>query len=139
MNREEWVNKGFVDEPVDKSIDLKAAINELKKELATLEKGKNTETKNTISDTEKTSKNTTTKTEPVKKLSFKEQKEYAEIEAIIAETEGKLKVVQLQMSQNASDYGKLNELTKEETALQEKLDYLMERWAYLEELAENSK
>ena len=109
------------------------------KELATLEKGKNTETKNTISDTEKTSKNTTTKTEPVKKLSFKEQKEYAEIEAIIAETEGKLKVVQLQMSQNASDYGKLNELTKEETALQEKLDYLMERWAYLEELAENSK
>ena len=55
------------------------------------------------------------------------------------ETEGKLKVVQLQMSQNASDYGKLNELTKEETALQEKLDYLMERWAYLEELAENSK
>lgn len=80
-----------------------------------------------------------TKTEPVKKLSFKEQKEYAEIEAIIAETEGKLKVIQLQMSQNASDYGKLNELTKEETALQERLDYLMERWAYLEELAENSK
>lgn len=32
MNREEWVNKGFVNEPVDKSIDLKAAINELKKE-----------------------------------------------------------------------------------------------------------
>ena len=32
MNREEWVNKGFVDESVDKSIDLKAAINELKKE-----------------------------------------------------------------------------------------------------------
>ena len=32
MNREEWVNKGFVDEPVYKSIDLKAAINELKKE-----------------------------------------------------------------------------------------------------------
>ena len=32
MNREEWVNKRFVDEPVDKSIDLKAAINELKKE-----------------------------------------------------------------------------------------------------------
>ena len=32
MKREEWVNKGFVDEPVDKSIDLKAAINELKKE-----------------------------------------------------------------------------------------------------------
>lgn len=36
MNREEWVNKGFVDEPVDKSIDLKAAINELKKEKNTV-------------------------------------------------------------------------------------------------------
>lgn len=71
-----------------------------------------------------------------KKLSFKEQREYDEIEAIIAETEGELKVVQLQMTQNASDYGKLNELTKEETRLQEKLDYLMERWAYLEEIVE---
>lgn len=73
-----------------------------------------------------------------KKLTFKEQKEYAEIESIIAETEGKLKVIQLQMSQSASDYGKLNELSKEEQIIQEKLDYLMERWAYLEELAENS-
>ena len=71
-----------------------------------------------------------------KKLSFKEQREYDEIEAIIAETEGELKVVQLQMTQNASDYGKLNELTKEETRLQEKLDYLMERWTYLEEIVE---
>ena len=69
-------------------------------------------------------------------LSLKEQREYDEIEAIIAETEGELKVVQLQMTQNASDYGKLNELTKEETRLQEKLDYLMERWAYLEEIVE---
>lgn len=71
-----------------------------------------------------------------KKLSFKEQREYDEIEDVIAATEGELKVVQLQMAQNASDYGKLNELTKEETRLQEKLDYLMERWTYLEEIVE---
>lgn len=32
MNKEKWLIKGFVDEPVDKSIDLKKAINELKKE-----------------------------------------------------------------------------------------------------------
>ena len=74
-----------------------------------------------------------------KKLSFKEQREYDEIEAVIASTEGELKVVQLQMAQNASDYGKLNELTKEETRLQEKLEYLLERWTYLEEIVENSK
>lgn len=71
-----------------------------------------------------------------KKFTFKEQREYDEIEAVIAETEGELKVVQLQMAQNASDYGRLNELTKEETRLQEKLDHLLERWTYLEEIAE---
>lgn len=32
MNREEWMKKGFVNEPVDKSIDLKEAIRALKKE-----------------------------------------------------------------------------------------------------------
>lgn len=32
MNKEEWVNKGFVNEPIADGVDLKAAINELKKE-----------------------------------------------------------------------------------------------------------
>lgn len=32
MNREEWVKKGYVDEPVDKSMDLKAEIKRLCKE-----------------------------------------------------------------------------------------------------------
>lgn len=32
MNKEEWVNKGFVNEPIADGLDLKAAINELKKE-----------------------------------------------------------------------------------------------------------
>ncbi|WP_319504304.1 quinolinate synthase NadA [Bacteroides graminisolvens] len=32
MNKEKWLIKGFADEPVDKSIDLKKAINKLKKE-----------------------------------------------------------------------------------------------------------
>ena len=32
MNKEKWLIKGFADEPVDKSIDLKKATNELKKE-----------------------------------------------------------------------------------------------------------
>ena len=71
-----------------------------------------------------------------RKLTFKEQKEYAEIEALIASKEGELKVTQLQMAQNAADYGRLNELSKEEARLQEELEHLMERWAYLEEIAE---
>lgn len=103
------------------------------RELAQLaEKKKTTETKTVKEDknTKPREKNTP------RKLSFKEQKEYAEIEDVIASVEGELKVVQLQMSQNSSDYGKLNELTKEETRLQERLDYLMDRWSYLEEIAE---
>ena len=67
------------------------------------------------------------------------QKEYAEIEGIIASKEGELKVVQLQMEQNAANYGKLNELSKEESRLQAELEHLMERWAYLEEIAENQQ
>ena len=79
------------------------------------------------------------RTESKQKLSFKEQKEYAEIEGIIASKEGELKVVQLQMEQNAASYGKLNELSKEESRLQAELEHLMDRWAYLEEIAENQQ
>ncbi|MCI6100174.1 MAG: ABC-F family ATP-binding cassette domain-containing protein [Selenomonas sp.] len=73
-----------------------------------------------------------------KKLTFKEQKEYAEIEDIIASKEGELKATELLMQQNASDYGKLADLTKDQQRLQAELDHLMERWAYLEEVAESS-
>ncbi|SDO97039.1 ABC-F family ATP-binding cassette domain-containing protein [Selenomonas ruminantium] len=71
-----------------------------------------------------------------RRFTFKEQKEYAEIEGIIASKEGELKVVQLQMAENATDFGKLNELAKEETRLNAELEHLMERWEYLEAIAE---
>ncbi len=71
-----------------------------------------------------------------RRFTFKEQKEYAEIEGIIASKEGELKVVQLQMAENATNFGKLNELAKEETRLNAELEHLMERWEYLEAIAE---
>lgn len=71
-----------------------------------------------------------------RKLTFKEQKEYAEIEAVIASVEGELKVVELEMANNATNYGRLAELSREQERLRAKLDELMERWAYLEEIAE---
>ena len=73
-----------------------------------------------------------------KKLTFKEQKEYAEIEDVIASKEGELCATELLMQQNAADYSKLAELSKEQQRLQAELDHLMERWAYLEEVAESS-
>ena len=32
MNKEEWLKKGYVAEPVDKTLDLKAEINKLREE-----------------------------------------------------------------------------------------------------------
>ena len=32
MNKEEWLKTGYVAEPVDKTLDLKAEINKLRKE-----------------------------------------------------------------------------------------------------------
>ena len=72
---------------------------------------------------------------PKKKLTLGEEKEYAEIEAVIASKEGELRVVELQMAECAADYGRLNELTKEQQRLSGELEKLMDRWAYLEEFA----
>lgn len=84
------------------------------------------------------SKGADEKADRPKKLTFKEQKEYAEIEDIIASKEGELRATELLMQQNASDYGKLADLTKDQQRLQKELDHLMERWAYLEEIASQS-
>lgn len=73
-----------------------------------------------------------------KGLTMSEKHEYGEIEAIIASKEGELRMIHLQMTQFATDYDKIQELTKEETRVSGELEKLMERWAYLEEKAENS-
>lgn len=74
---------------------------------------------------------------PKKKgLTMSEKKEYSEIEAVIASKEGELKAVHLQMSQYAADYDKIRELSDEEVKVSAELEQLMERWAYLEEKAE---
>jgi len=75
-----------------------------------------------------------------RRLTFKEQREYEEIEVVIASVEGELKVVQQQMTECAgTDYSRLSELSQEELHLQSKLETLMERWEYLEETSELQK
>ena len=73
-----------------------------------------------------------------KGLSYNEAREYGEIEAVIASKESELKVVEMQMSMNGSDYDMLRELTVEQERLTAELDKLMDRWAYLEEKAQES-
>jgi ATP-binding cassette subfamily F protein uup len=67
-----------------------------------------------------------------KKLSFKEQKELAGLEAEIPNQEARLKDLERQMIGAATDYVRLNELTREHARLKAKLDKDLTRW---EELA----
>ncbi|TAH69436.1 MAG: ABC transporter ATP-binding protein [Anaerolineaceae bacterium] len=70
------------------------------------------------------------------KFSFKEQYEFDNIDAEIAELEQKLDVLRTLIQEASSDYIKLQELMTEKEVLNKKLDDKMERWIYLHELAE---
>lgn len=70
------------------------------------------------------------------KFSFKEQKEYAEIDDIIAELEGKISSMKLKIDEAAADYILLQQLLIEKEDLENKMQEKLERWVYLNELAE---
>lgn len=70
------------------------------------------------------------------KFSFKEQREYEEIDGVIAGLEEKIAQTEALIAQNASDYAALQELTAEKEELETQLTAKMERWVYLNDLAE---
>jgi ABC transport system ATP-binding/permease protein len=69
-------------------------------------------------------------------MTYKEQQDFAQIDAQIAQAEEELQTNLQKMNEAGSDFGKLNELTKLQQDLEHKLDELIERWTYLNELAE---
>ncbi len=71
-----------------------------------------------------------------RKLSFKEQREYEQIDGQIAACEQELKQVNAGIDSAGSDFTLLQNLVSSKEALEHKLDELLERWAYLTELAE---
>lgn len=73
------------------------------------------------------------------KFSYNEQKEYDTIEQAIAELEEKLEQLEEETAKAAHDFVRLNELTKEQEETKKLLEEKMERWMYLEELAEKIK
>ena len=73
------------------------------------------------------------------KFTFKEQQEFNTIEDDIQAIEDRLKAIDKEMSLNARDFVKLNQLTKEQEDLNAQLEYKMERWDYLMELDEKIK
>lgn len=70
------------------------------------------------------------------KFSFKEQKEFEEIDDKIAAVEEEIMIIDTKINQAASDYMLLEELTVLRLEIIKRQDYLLERWTYLNELAE---
>lgn len=70
------------------------------------------------------------------KFTYKEQKEYETIDADIAALEEKLEKLEQDLIANARDFVKLNEITKQKEETEAALEEKMERWMYLQDLAE---
>lgn len=93
------------------------------------EKQEATKPKNTVKSWKQNS--------PVKlKFSFKEAREYETIDDDIAELEEKLEKLDQDMVKNATNSVKLSELMQQKEETQAALDEKMERWVYLNDLAE---
>lgn len=70
------------------------------------------------------------------KFTWKEEREYETIEARIAEAESELEGLARAMTIAGSDYGQIAELAARQKEVEVKLEEMMERWEYLEDLAQ---
>ncbi|MEY8338670.1 ABC-F family ATP-binding cassette domain-containing protein [Lachnospiraceae bacterium 62-35] len=70
------------------------------------------------------------------KFSYQEQKDWETIEDEIAALEGRIEELEKQMEKEASNYSKLNELIAGKEEQEKILEEKMERWIYLNDLAD---
>lgn len=70
------------------------------------------------------------------KFTFSEQKEWQEIETQIALAEQTIEALEKEIETNVSDYAKLDQLVKDKAEAESKLETLMERWIYLNDIHE---
>ena len=70
------------------------------------------------------------------RFSFKEQREFYTIDEDIASLEEQIAAAEKEISANSSDYVKLQELSDKKTELEAQLNEKMDRWVYLNDLAE---
>lgn len=70
------------------------------------------------------------------KFTYKEQREFETIDEDISALEEKIAHLDEEIMKNATNSGKLNELTQEKEAAEEQLEEKMDRWVYLTDLAE---
>ncbi|CDE46055.1 aBC transporter related [Clostridium sp. CAG:411] len=84
----------------------------------------------------KTKKNYNKNREKKLKFTYAEQKEFETIDEDIATLEEQLDQIEKDILANAKDFVKLQELTDKKDEIQQQLDHKMERWVYLNDLAE---
>lgn len=70
------------------------------------------------------------------KFTYMEQKEYETIDDDIAKLEADIARVENEIEAAATEYGKLNELMAKKAQLEELLEEKMDRWVYLNDIAE---
>ncbi len=70
------------------------------------------------------------------KFSYKEQREFETIDDDIAALEQQIADAEAAIAEHASDYQKLQELTAQKEQLEQQLSEKMDRWVYLNDLAE---
>ncbi len=73
------------------------------------------------------------------KFTFKEQQEFDNIDSDILEIEKRIEDLNILSDKNSSDYVKLQEIMEEKSNLEGDLEVKMERWMYLNDLAEQIK
>lgn len=71
-----------------------------------------------------------------KKMTYQEQKDFETIEDDIAAIEERLDAIDTEMTRAASDFVQLAKLSEEKEKLSQELEQKMDRWMYLEELAQ---
>lgn len=73
------------------------------------------------------------------KFTYAEQKEYDTIDDDIASLESKIEELDGEIAGAATQYSRLNELMQEKTDVEAQLEHKMDRWVYLNDLAEKIK
>lgn len=73
---------------------------------------------------------------PKLKMTYKEEREYEQIEDRIMQVEAEIERIQKEMEQAFNDSVRLQELMREDEKAQKLLEHCIERWTYLSELAE---
>lgn len=119
----ELSNGGILKEYLGGYTDYIAAVGELKKEISPIKEQKS------ITETQRD--------RPKKlKFSFKEQQEYDNIDDEIAGLEAEIQAISSQVDEQAANFDALQKLLQQKSEIEQVLDQKMERWEYLNDLAE---